>query len=95
MFTKNQIDFMRNRGFDIDFNNKLSDDDYIKIEKKASHLLQTEGFDENYEPTQIGIICEEIIDAVDWQAVVSFIVECCNFFLKYLTLVWNLLMGLV
>jgi len=65
MFENNQIDFMKTKGFDIDFNKKLSDDDYIRIEEKASHLLQTEGFNKNYEPTQVGIMCEEIIDTID------------------------------
>jgi hypothetical protein len=65
MFTKTQIDFMKNNGINIDFNKKLSDDDYIEIEEKVSHLLQTIGFNEDYEPTQIGITCEEIIDAIE------------------------------
>ena len=39
MFTKNQIDFMKDKGFGIDFNKKLSDDDYILIEEKVSRLL--------------------------------------------------------
>lgn len=65
MFTKKQIDFMKNKEFNVDFDKKLSDDDYIAIEEKASYLLQTQGFDENYEPTQTGTICEEIIDAID------------------------------
>lgn len=65
MFTKNQIDFMKDKGFKIDFDKKLSDDDYILIEEMASHLLQTEGFDKDYEPTQTGKMCEIIIDAMD------------------------------
>ncbi|HLQ74219.1 MAG TPA: hypothetical protein VK125_08310 [Bacillota bacterium] len=65
MFTKKQIDFMKDREIDVDFDKKLTDDDYILIEDEVSHLLQIEGFDENYEPTHIGITCEEIIDAID------------------------------
>lgn len=65
MFTKNQIDFMKNKGFGIDFDKKLSDADYILIEEKVSHLLQTEGFNKDYEPTQTGKMCETIIDAID------------------------------
>ena len=65
MFTKSQISFMRNNGINIDFDKKLSDSDYIEIEEKVSHLLQIQGFDEKYVPTQIGLMCEEIIDSIE------------------------------
>lgn len=65
MFTKKQISFMRNNGINIDFDKKLSDSDYIEIEEKVSRLLQIQGFDEKYEPTQIGLMCEKIIDSIE------------------------------
>ena len=65
MFTKKQIEFMNANGINVDFNKKISVDDYILIEEKVSHLLQIEGFDENYEANQVGIMCEEIIDSID------------------------------
>ncbi len=65
MFSKAQIDFMKENRFDVDFDKKISDDDLIRIEEKASNLLQTNGFDDNYEPTQVGTMCESIIDSMD------------------------------
>lgn len=65
MFTKKQIEFMNANGIDVDFNKKISVDDYIMIEEKVSHLLQKVGFDENYEANEVGIMCEEIIDSMD------------------------------
>lgn len=64
MFASYQIDFMKNNGFNIDFDKKLSDEDLIYIEQRASYLLQTQGFDENYIPTHLGEMCETIIDAM-------------------------------
>ncbi|MFD1464647.1 hypothetical protein ACFQ4L_00885 [Lapidilactobacillus mulanensis] len=65
MFSKSQIDFMQSHQFEVHFSKKLSDQDYINIEEKASNLLQTEGFDVNYEPTELGTMCEAIIDSIE------------------------------
>lgn len=62
MFTDKEISYMKHElGLDLDFSN-LSDDDWLLIEETVADRLGTHGFDENYEPTPDGIICETIID---------------------------------
>lgn len=61
-FNKNQIEFMKRIGISINFSNKLSDSDYVLIEEKVSEHLQKYGFDDKYEPTEEGKICESILD---------------------------------
>ena len=64
MFTKEQIDFMLKHEISIDFSKPLSDDDLDLSDDKVSLLLQTEGFDKDYEPTPIGTMAESIMDAL-------------------------------
>lgn len=61
-FNENQIEFMKKIGISINFNDNLSDSDYDLIEEKVSDYLQKNGFDENYEPTEEGTMCEAILD---------------------------------
>lgn len=61
MFSQKQIEFMKNIGLDFDFN-ALSDDEYIKIAESVANELGYRGFDKNYESTDIGKMCESILD---------------------------------
>ena len=64
MFTEEQIAFMKAQGITVDFSNKLTDSDFEQIEEKISLLLQKKGFDSTYKLTQIGEICESILDVL-------------------------------
>lgn len=61
MFDEKQIDFMRKTGISIDFDNP-SEDELLMVEDVISERLQIDGFDENYVPTEIGKMCESILD---------------------------------
>lgn len=61
MFDKSEIDFMESLGINADFKN-LSDDMLAEIEDIVSEKLQKSGFDEDYKVTDIGKICESILD---------------------------------
>ena len=59
MFSKEEIDLMKSIGLDCDFQNLSEDDDYwADIEDKVADELMYEGFDDYYNPTKIGLICE-------------------------------------
>lgn len=64
MFTDKQVKFMKNIGLNLDFDN-LTDDDYAEIEDKVADELQMKGFDINSEPTEIGLMCESILDNLE------------------------------
>lgn len=53
-FTDKQIDFIKSHEADIN--------DPVDIFDKMSDLLGSSGFDEDYNITEIGIICEDILD---------------------------------
>ena len=61
MFSEKQIKYMKNNGIVVDFINP-SDVGLSKIEEVISTRLQIHGFDKNYEITEDGLICEEILD---------------------------------
>ncbi len=61
MFDKAEIDFMESLGVNADFEN-LTDDMLVEIEDIVSEKLQKSGFDESYKATDIGKICESILD---------------------------------
>lgn len=63
-FNNKQIEFMRNIGIDVDFDN-LSDDDIINIEDKVADKYEMEGLDEKYNPTETGKMCESILDMMN------------------------------
>lgn len=63
MFTNSQIEYMRALGLNINFNN-ISDDEWVEIENAVATKLEISGFDENYEPTEDGKMCESIIDVI-------------------------------
>lgn len=59
MFDEKQIEFMDSMGLDF---TDLSDENLEKIEDVISEKLQKSGFDENYNVTDIGKMCESILD---------------------------------
>lgn len=63
MFSEEQKEFMKTLGLNFDFDNLSKDDDaWFEIEKKVADKLEYEGLDINYNPTLIGLMCEEILD---------------------------------
>jgi hypothetical protein len=62
MFDSNEIEFMKKIGINIDFDKDLSEENSDKIEELVSDYLQIYGFDENYDITNNGILCESILD---------------------------------
>ncbi len=61
VFTEDQIAFMEKLGIRAHFN-APTDDEAVLIEDKVSSCLQEHGFDENYMPTEVGRMCESILD---------------------------------
>ncbi len=61
MFDKKQRDFLISLGLNLDFDN-LSDDDLELIEDTVADKLAISGFDIDYKPTEIGLVCESILD---------------------------------
>lgn len=61
MFDKEEIDFMKSLGINVDFEN-LSEDALVEIEDVVSEKLQKSGFDEEYNITTDGKMCETILD---------------------------------
>lgn len=55
-FSQKQIQFMKQ--YDVNYN------DFEEIDDKISVLLMTKGFKKNYIPTEIGIMCESILDTL-------------------------------
>lgn len=63
MFSEQQKEFMKTLGLNFDFDNLSENDDaWTEIEDKVAHKLECEGFDVNYNPTSIGLMCEAILD---------------------------------
>lgn len=61
VFTEKEKCFMRECGLNLDFDN-LSDDDYVEIEEVIGNKLTLECLDDNYNPNEDGLLCEEILD---------------------------------
>lgn len=64
MFTEKQIAFIQSLGLEVDFNN-LSDDSLIQIEESVANELQQSGFDVGDNITDVGKMCESILDELD------------------------------
>ncbi len=63
MFSEKQKEFMKTLGLNFDFDNLFEDDDaWVEIEDKVANKLECEGFDIDYNPTPIGLMCEGILD---------------------------------
>lgn len=63
MFSNKQIDFMKSIGISVDSDN-LSDNDFIKIEDAVSEKLQKSGFNKDDKITELGEMCESILDLI-------------------------------
>lgn len=61
MFTEKQINFMKSLSLKVDFNN-LSDDNLVQIEEVVANELQRSGFDLSENITDVGELCESILD---------------------------------
>lgn len=63
MFTEKQVAFIQSLGLEVDFNN-LSDDNLIQIEESVANELQRSGFDISDNITDVGEMCESILDTL-------------------------------
>jgi hypothetical protein len=61
MFTKKQIVYMQSLGLNLNFDS-LSCDDWVNIEDTVADRLQYSGFDERYNVTEDGKMCESILN---------------------------------
>lgn len=64
MFNDKQMEFLKSIGIDIDFEHP-SDDDLVMVEDTVAEKLQVSGFDDDYEITEIGKMCESILDLLE------------------------------
>lgn len=64
MFNEKEIEYMLSLGIEIDYINNITEEHLDKIEDVVSLDLQKHGFNENYEPTYNGLICESILDKI-------------------------------
>lgn len=62
MFSKSEIEFMHSIGITVHSFETLSDAEVEQIEDKVAACLMERGFDESYEPTKLGLLCEGILD---------------------------------
>lgn len=63
-FNEKQIEFMKSYGLLFDSSVNLSDLQFEWIEEAISKLLQEHGFDSEYRITEIGKMCESILDLI-------------------------------
>ena len=62
LFKENQIKFMQKIGISVASFDSLTDADCELIEQKVAEYLQKYGFNNEYEPTKSGAMCESILD---------------------------------
>ena len=60
-FTKSHIEAAKEFGITFDISGDLTEEQLCDLEVATMLALEKHGFDENYEPTETGQICEEII----------------------------------
>lgn len=63
-FNDKQKNFMKDIGIKANFDNP-SDDDLVLIEEKVADELETKGFDPDYKITDVGRMCESILDKLN------------------------------
>ena len=63
-FEKRHIDAAKEMGVAFDISGDLSDAEIVELMDTTAHNLMAHGFDEDYNPTEQGRICEEILDIV-------------------------------
>jgi hypothetical protein len=61
IYSKEQIDYIKSIGFEVDFTD-MSDDDWCNLEETVGDKLVLECLDENYCPNEEGIMCKSILD---------------------------------
>lgn len=61
MFDEEQKKYIKSLGLNVMFDS-LSDDDLFQIEEVVAEKLEQSGFDEHYNRTAIGEMCESILD---------------------------------
>lgn len=61
MFNEKQRRLIQSLGLELDFDN-LTDDDLVKIEDAVAEKLQQSGFNDAYDTTSVGKMCESILD---------------------------------
>lgn len=65
MFTEEEIEVMKSLGLDCDFNHLPGDNPYWDvIDEVVKDELMYDGFNEKYEPTKTGVLCEGLIDKI-------------------------------
>ena len=63
-YSDEQVKFMKGIGIDVDFDN-LTDDDIVEIETRVGDKYVMDGLDEDYNPTEEGMMCESILDMMN------------------------------
>ncbi len=61
-FNKDQLEILHKISFDFDVQKNLSSEEYFEIDEKVDDYLMKFGFDKDYVPNDIGLICESIMD---------------------------------
>lgn len=64
-YSEEQREYMRSIGLNLDFDN-LSDDDWVNIEETVGDQIGVTGFEEDGEPTEETLMCESILDLLDY-----------------------------
>ena len=64
MFSEEEKQFIHDV-LGLDFNyDRPSDEDWVLLEDKCAEVLSLFGLDDNYNPTEMGLICESILDKI-------------------------------
>lgn len=61
-FNEEQTALIKRLGVSFDVSTDLNDDQLCELEDAVAEHLQLYGFDEQYNPTDVGLMCESIID---------------------------------
>lgn len=61
IFQKKHEELLKQVGFNFDVNQEISEEQYEELMEKIPDYLMMHGFDSNYLPNEVGVICEEII----------------------------------
>lgn len=64
-YSEEQKEYMRSIGLDLDFDN-LSDDDWVTLEDTIADRIGESGFEEDGTPTEETLMCESILDLLDY-----------------------------
>lgn len=65
MLTKEEIKFLKSLGLNLDYGNLTEDsDEWADIEERVGDELVERGLDHDYEPNEIGRMCEAILDKI-------------------------------